>query len=152
MTCILCEERSKRESDKDEAWREYLTLRSNIRCAPDNAKEVLVAQALALAKLHDFEFLLPMANGHLTPDTARDLGNSIARFLDQDQVINDRAKERARVEREGTEAERRMWGDDEARIRSETTDRRDLERLRGDAESLIRAVFRGLNNHGKVAP
>ena len=134
------------------AWDEYLDLRSQIRRAPEEAKAALVTKALELARLHDFDILLPMANGHLTPEAARDLGNSIARFLDQHQVIENRAQERARVEREGTEAERRMWGDDEARIRSETTDRQDLERLRGDAESLIRAVFRGLNNHGKATP
>ena len=139
-------------SPKRMAWDEYLDLRSQIRRAPEEAKVALVTKALDLARLHDFDILLPMANGHLTPEAARELGNSLARFLDQYQVIVNRSQERARVEREGTDAERRMWGDDEARIRSETTDRQNLERLRGDAESLIRAVFRGLNNHGKVAP
>ncbi len=139
-------------SPKRLAWDEYLDLRRQIRRASEEAKAALVTKALELARLHDFDILLPMANGHLTPETARDIGNSIARFLDQHQVIENRAQERARVEREGTEDERRMWGDDEARIRSETTDRRDLERLRGDAESLIRAVFRGLNNHGRATP
>lgn len=108
-------------SPKRMAWDEYLDLRSQIRRAHEEAKAALVTKALDLARLHDFDILLPMANGHLTPEAARELGNSLARFLDQHQVIVNRSQE-------------------------------DLERLRGDAESLIRAVFRGLNNHGKATP
>lgn len=71
----------------------------------------------------------------LTPEAARELGNALARYLNQHDVTTGRAVERGRVSRSGTPAERAMWeGLDGGR------DQRDLWQLRTEAEAKIREL------------
>jgi len=72
---------------------------------------------------------------NLTPEAARELGNSLARYLDQHDVMTRRAAERERVSKGGTPAERARWeGLDGGQ------DQRELWQLRSEAESKISAI------------
>jgi bifunctional DNA-binding transcriptional regulator/antitoxin component of YhaV-PrlF toxin-antitoxin module len=83
----------------------------------------------------------------LTPESARDLGNALARYLNQHDVTTGRAVERERVSKSGTPAERAMWeGLDGGR------DQRDLWQVRFEAEAKISAIALAPKLNGLYEP
>lgn len=70
---------------RDDAWEEYMDLRSRLRrVTGDGDRSKLVARALEIARVHDFEILLPMGpDGELTPDAAQQIWESLGQYLQQ---------------------------------------------------------------------
>lgn len=69
----------------------------------------------------------------LAPESARELSSLLARYLDQHAVMTNRAVERARIDREGSAAERKIWQRSDG-----SQDQRDLQRLCAETEAKIR--------------
>lgn len=67
------------------AWQEYMDLRSRLRRVTDDGdRSKLVARALEIARVHDFEILLPMGpDGELTPEAAQQIWESLGQYLQQ---------------------------------------------------------------------